>query len=67
MRSDVLDYQVESFFDTFVLDSSDNSDCLDPNTSDIISIPNSNAFIDLNGDCVPELILTRQTGSNAAR
>jgi len=55
------------FFDTFVVKNADNSDCKTPNTSDIISIPNSNAFIDLNGDCVPELMITRQDGSNADR
>ena len=66
-RNDATYYQVESFFDLFVLGSSDNPDCQNPNTSDIISIPNSNAFIDLNGDCVPELVLTRQTGSDADR
>jgi len=26
-------------------------------------MPNSNAFIDLNGDCLPDLVLTRQTGN----
>lgn len=26
-------------------------------------MPNSNAFIDLNGDCLPDLVLTRQAGT----
>ena len=45
-----------------MLTPSQNADCKTPNT-DLISFPNSNAFVDLNGDCVPDLLLTRQDGT----
>ena len=54
----------EDFFSNFVLTADQNPDCKTPNTSDLISIPNSNAFIDLNGDCLQEIVLTRQGSTN---
>jgi hypothetical protein len=27
-------------------------------------MPNSNSFLDLNGDCVPEIVLTRQSSAS---
>jgi hypothetical protein len=33
--------------------------CLDPNFSDIISTPHSNSYLDLNGDCMPDIFLTK--------
>ena len=57
-------YTPTSFFSTFALSNEDNADCETPNTEDIISLPNSNAFVDLNGDCVPDLLLTRQTAGS---
>ena len=62
-RQDPLVYAEKDFFSKYVLSSADNSDCKSPNTSDLISMPNSNAFIDLNGDCLADLVLTRQTGN----
>ena len=56
-------WEKQDFFSNYVLKSSENADCKDPNISDMISIPNSNAFIDLNGDCVPDVVLTRQSAS----
>ena len=53
-----------NFFSKFVVATSDNKNCKTPNTSDALSVPNSNAFLDLNGDCVPELVLTRTGSSN---
>jgi hypothetical protein len=43
----------------FIIHSSEDPNCKDPNWTDIISIPNSNAFIDFNGDCLPDIFLTR--------
>lgn len=57
-------YTPKDFFSNFVLTNTDNTDCKSPNTEDIISLPNSNAFVDLNGDCVPDLLLTRQTAGS---
>lgn len=62
-RQDPLVYSEKDFFSKYVLSSTDSSDCKSPNTSDLISMPNSNAFIDLNGDCLADLVLTRQTGN----
>lgn len=62
-RSSVDSFTEKDFFSTFVLTASDNGDCKTPNTSDLLSIPNSHSFIDLNGDCLPDLLLTRQDGS----
>lgn len=53
-----------SFFD-YILTSSDDSNCKDPSTTDMFSIPHSNSYIDLDGDCMPDIFLTRQyTDSN---
>lgn len=54
------------FFADYVLTAEQNADCKTPNTADMISMPNSNAFIDLNGDCVPDLLLTRQSAMPAS-
>ena len=62
-RNSALQYSEQDFFAKYTLSASDNSDCKTPNTSDLISLPNSNAFIDLNGDCLPDLVLTRQAGT----
>jgi hypothetical protein len=58
-RTSFDSFTTQDFFSTYVLSESQNSNCKSPNTSDIISIPNSNAFVDLNGDCLPDLLLTR--------
>ena len=42
----------------FLLTSVDDPDCEDLDLNDTISSPNSNAFIDLDGDCMPDLFLT---------
>ena len=47
---------MKSFFTEFALTPDQNSDCAPLNTDDIISLPNSNSFVDLNGDCIPDLI-----------
>ena len=47
------------FLSTFVVTTEEDAQCKTPNSSDIISIPNSNAFIDFNGDCMADVFLTR--------
>jgi hypothetical protein len=49
----------------FLLTSIDDPDCMDLNPTDTISIPNSNAFIDLDGDCLPDLFLTMNDSTNS--
>ena len=46
-------------FKSKVLSSSDDSKCLDFSDTDSISSPHSNSFVDLNGDCIPDIFLTR--------
>ena len=57
-------FTTNDFFD-YVITSSEDPNCKDPSKSDLISMPNSNAYIDLNGDCLSDIFLTRQTGSQA--
>lgn len=44
-------------FSDFVLSNDENADCIDPYFNDTISSPNSNSFLDLNGDCMPDIFL----------
>ena len=46
-------------FSELLVKNSENSNCLDPNRDDIISTPHSNSFADLNGDCMPDIFLTK--------
>lgn len=62
-RDDPLSFTSQDFFSQYVVTNAQNADCSDPNKSDLISFPNSNAFIDLNGDCLADIVLTRQTGT----
>ena len=54
-------YNFSDFFGTFVMESSDF--CGEPNSSDQLSTPHSSTFIDFDGDCKPDLMLTRSDGS----
>ena len=45
-------------FSEFIV--TDDENCATPSSSDLISIPNSNAFVDFNGDCMADIFLTRQ-------
>ena len=47
------------FFDEFSLTSAQDSECLTPAQEDKLSIPHSGSFIDMDGDCMPDLVLTR--------
>ena len=58
-RSEPSKWTQHDFFRNYVLTSAENPNCKTPNTSDSLSIPDSNAFLDLNGDCLPEIVLTR--------
>ena len=49
-------YEPQLFSD-FVLSNDENPDCIDPYFNDTISSPNSNSFLDLNGDCMPDIFL----------
>ncbi len=60
--SDVNKYSFTSFFNSFVLSPTQDSTCGAPNTVDTLSIPHSGSFIDLDGDCKPDFLLTRTDG-----
>jgi len=52
-----------NFFGQFVVSTQEDPLCGEPDRKDFISTPNSNAFVDIDGDCLPDLFLTRQNGS----
>ena len=48
-------------FSTFVYQNSEDADCLDdPHPDAIISQPHSSAYLDLNGDCLPDIFMNKQ-------
>ena len=44
----------------FLISNSEDPSCADPSPGDIISSPHSNSFVDLNGDCMPDIFLQKQ-------
>ena len=61
-----LDSQSYTFvdFSDFVIKNQDNEECMDPNNNDPISLPHSNSFLDLDGDCMPDIFLTKLSSKN---
>ena len=51
----------ETSFSNYVMTPEEDSNCKRFDSTDIISIPNSNAFIDFNADCMADIFMTRQT------
>jgi len=49
-------------FADFVMTPAEDANCKQFDSTASISIPNSNAFIDFNGDCLADIFLTRQNG-----
>ena len=52
-------FKKSKFNTEFVLSSDQDPFCKDPN-DDPISTPHSNSFLDLDGDCMPDLFLTKK-------
>ena len=46
-------------FDQFIIKNREDENCMDPTEGDLLSFPNSNAFIDLDGDCMPDIFLQK--------
>ena len=44
----------------FIIPKAEDASCIDPDPVDIISSPHSNSFVDLNGDCMPDIFLQKQ-------
>ena len=61
--SDPSNFQVVNFSDFLV---TDDDNCKTPSSSDLISIPNSNAFIDFDGDCLADIFLTKQKSDGSS-
>lgn len=51
-------YKFDDFFKDYVV-KDQPSQCLAPSETDKISIPHSISFVDFDGDCKPDLLLTR--------
>lgn len=52
--------QVLDFYDSFVLTPDQDAHCRVPEKKDSLSVPHSASFIDLDGDCMPDLYLTKE-------
>ena len=46
-------------FSEFLLANKEDENCLDASSTDVVSTPHSNSFVDLNGDCNPDIFMTR--------
>jgi hypothetical protein len=53
-------FQVNVDIGEFLIPSSEDPSCKDPAPSDIFSSPHSNSFVDLDGDCMPDIFLQKQ-------
>lgn len=65
-REDGTDFRFEPFSSSLIKNSEDPR-CHDPTPGDYLSKPASNAFLDLDGDCMPDIFLqkTRFTGEES--
>lgn len=63
ISEDGTNMTIKSFNDNFVLGSSINSDCMDPDSSEYLSIPHSAAYLDLDGDCLADIFFTKYNPS----
>jgi hypothetical protein len=44
-------------FSDFLMSPIEDQNCKEPSIDDLLATPNSNAFIDLDGDCIPDIFL----------
>ena len=47
-------------FADFLIPNEDDADCTLPDPDSFISTPHSNSFLDLNGDCMPDIFLQKR-------
>ena len=52
-------------FTTFLVPEADDPRCVQPNPDGFISAPHSNSFLDLNGDCMPEIFMQKTVKSGS--
>ena len=52
-------------FADYVVTPAEDANCKQYDPTATISIPNSNAFIDFNGDCLADIFLTRSDGGSS--
>ena len=56
--TDSIGYQFKSKpFTDYLIPNSEDPTCMNHDPSDIFSEPHSNAFVDLDGDCMPDIFL----------
>ena len=58
------DLTIEDFTTSVALSNAEVDYCMDPNSDSKLSIPHSSTFIDLDGDCMPDIFLTRASGNS---
>jgi len=56
--------EIKDFVGNVALSSSEVEECMEPTANDQLSVPHSSSYIDLDGDCMPDIFLTRGTGNN---
>jgi hypothetical protein len=47
-------------FDYFLVNPNDDPTCMSPTKNDIMSMPHSTSFLDLNGDCMPDIFMQKR-------
>lgn len=60
------DYEMEikDFVGSAALSKVEADYCINPESGSDLSIPHSSSFIDLDGDCMPDIFLTRKKGNS---
>lgn len=51
-------FNITSFSD-FVMSPADDPHCKAPSEDDLLATPNSNAYMDLDGDCIPDIFMQK--------
>mmetsp|Transcript_17128 Transcript_17128/g.26485 ORF Transcript_17128/g.26485 Transcript_17128/m.26485 type:complete len:109 (+) Transcript_17128:1-327(+) len=52
------EFEIKDFTE-FTFTSEDDPACKTVSTKDLISTPHSNSFLDLNGDCMPDIFMSK--------
>lgn len=52
-------FQLEVNINEFLISNEEDANCKNPVAGDIISSPHSNSFVDLDGDCMPDIFLQK--------
>ena len=55
--------QKKKFNDEYVIPNTEMTFCQEPVSADFISVPHSNSYLDLDGDCMPDIFLTKESAN----